>query len=142
VTMEIIAASGSGYERDLQVLLDGVVIYCTTTIVNKYMDKPCIDNDLLNATIKENSFSLAYSVLCRDSKVLFDQPFPRSPSSVLNGICIAIKEEDSFVIRNSVLGAVFVSFENAVELSLGQTVFVRGELHVDSAFINLGGVAG
>lgn len=142
MTMEIIAASGSGYERDLQVLLDGVVIYCTTTIVNKYMDKPCIDTDLLNATIKENSFSLAYSVLCRDSEVLFDQPFPRSPSSVLNGICIEIKEEDSFVIRNSVLGAVFVSFENAVELSLGQTVFVRGELHVDSAFINLGGVAG
>jgi len=61
---------------------------------------------------------------------------------VLIVICIAIKEEDSFVIRNSVLGAVFVSFENAVKLSLGQTVFVRGELHVDSAFINLEGFAG
>lgn len=133
--MKIIAASGSGYERDLEVVLGGVVIYCMATVFDKYMDKSSVDNDLLNATIKEDSFSMEFSVLCRDSEVLFDQPIPRSPSTILCGICIEKKEEGSFVIKSSVLGAVLVSFDNAVELSVGEAVVVRGELHVDSALL-------
>lgn len=136
--MKIIAASGSGYERDLEVALEGVVIYCTTKIFNNYVEGSCADNDLIGATIKEDSFSMEYSVLCQGSDILFEQPLPGSPSSVLGGVCIEKREEGYFVVRNSLLGVVLVSFDDAVDLSVGDTVFVRGELHVDSALINLG----
>ncbi|MNF08428.1 hypothetical protein D3C80_2088530 [compost metagenome] len=77
-------------------------------------------------------------MLCQGSELLFDQPLPRSPSSVLDGVCIGKKEENCFLIKNSVLGAVLVSFEASVDLSVGEAVFVCGELHIDSALIKLG----
>lgn len=133
--MKIIAASGLGYERDLEVSVDGMVLYCTTTVFHNYMDIKGVDDALLDSTIKKGSFSIEYATLCPHSDVILEQPIYHSPSTILRGICIETIEDDTFFIDHCVLGAVLVSFENVTELSLGQEVIVRGELHVDSEFI-------
>lgn len=133
--MKIIAANGLGYERDLEVSVDGMVLYCTTTVFHKYMDTNGVDDALLDSTIKKGSFSIDYATLCPHTDIILDQPIYHSPSTILRGVCIEMIEDDTFVIELCVLGAVLVYFENVTELSLGQEVIVRGELHVDSEFI-------
>lgn len=133
--MKIIAANALGYERELEIILGGLVIYCTTTVFNKYADVPCVDTEILNATIKDNSFNIEYAVLLRNLDVMFEQPIVRSPSTILSGVCIERVEDDLFLISNDLLGVVSVSFEKSTSLSVGKRISLRGELCINSECI-------
>ena len=133
--MKIIAANALGYERELEIILGSLVIYCTATVFNKYADVPCVDTEILNATVKDDSFNIEYSVLLQNLDVMFEQPVVRSPSTILSGVCIERVEDYLFLISNDLLGVVSVSFEKSTDLSVGERVSLRGELCVDSDYI-------
>lgn len=130
--MKVIAANALGYERELEIILGDLVIYCTTIVFNRYADVPCVDTDILNTTIKDDSFNIKYAVLLRNLDVMFEQPTVRSPSTILSGVCIERIEDDLFLINNALLGIVSVSFEMSTGLSVGERVSLRGELCIDS----------